>query len=201
MTAMNRFVRVFTLAAGTLACSIAAIAQAPVELGRRSQVDLGRQADAPVDLGRLFKAELSGYTEVLNPAGGGAVSTPASGTFTARLAPTGDAIEYELSYKDLIGNVTQSHIHFGQTGTTGGIMVWLCETPPDFNDPTDRAPTCPAAGTVSGQITSASIIGPASQGIAAGEFEEVVKALQAGSAYVNVHTTSFPPGEIRGQVK
>ncbi|HEX5043685.1 MAG TPA: CHRD domain-containing protein [Candidatus Polarisedimenticolaceae bacterium] len=49
--------------------------------------------------------------------------------------------------------------------------------------------------------SGASVIGPASQGIATGEFEEMVKALQAGSAYVNVHTTSFAPGEIRGQVK
>jgi hypothetical protein len=40
----------------------------------------------------------------------------------------------------------------------------------------------------------------AAQGIAAGEFGELVAALRAGRAYANVHTTKFPPGEIRGQI-
>ena len=44
------------------------------------------------------------------------------------------------------------------------------------------------------------MIGPAGQGIAAGEFAELVRALRAGAAYANVHTTAHPGGEIRGQV-
>jgi hypothetical protein len=53
---------------------------------------------------------------------------------------------------------------------------------------------------VSGTITPASVIGPAAQGIQAGEFAELVRALRAGAAYANVHTTTFPGGEIRGQI-
>jgi hypothetical protein len=45
------------------------------------------------------------------------------------------------------------------------------------------------------------VIGPTGQGIAAGQFEEFVEALRAGIAYANVHTTGFPGGEIRGQLK
>jgi len=188
MRAAHRFALFLTLAAG----AAAAIAQARA----------GGGDDQGEDPGPLFRADLSGYHEVLNPAGGGAVSTPARGTFRARLAQGGKAIEYELSYRDLLGDVTQSHIHFGQRGTTGGIMVWLCQTPPDFTDPTGKAPTCPEEGTVRGEITAANIIGgAATQGIAEGEFEEAVRAIRAGAAYVNVHSTSFPPGEIRGQVK
>jgi len=159
-------------------------------------------AVAEDDAGRSFKADLNGYQEVLNPSGGGAVSTPARGAFRAKLDHGGTAIDYELSYGGLLGSVTQAHIHFGRPGTTGGIVVWLCQTPPDFVDPTGLAPTCPTEGTVSGQLTSANVIaGAAAQGIAAGEFEEAVRAMQAGAAYVNVHTTAFPPGEIRGQVR
>jgi hypothetical protein len=45
------------------------------------------------------------------------------------------------------------------------------------------------------------VIGPAGQGVAAGEFAEVLQAIRAGAAYANVHTTNFPAGEIRGQVE
>ena len=44
------------------------------------------------------------------------------------------------------------------------------------------------------------MIGPGGQGIAAGEFAELVRAMRAGATYVNIHTTAFPGGEIRGQV-
>jgi hypothetical protein len=53
---------------------------------------------------------------------------------------------------------------------------------------------------VSGVITAAQIVGPAAQGIATGEFAELVDALRSGAAYANVHTTTFPAGEIRGQI-
>jgi hypothetical protein len=40
----------------------------------------------------------------------------------------------------------------------------------------------------------------AGQGIAAGDFAELVRAIRAGKAYVNVHSSVFPGGEIRGQL-
>ena len=36
------------------------------------------------------------------------------------------------------------------------------------------------------------VIGPAAQGIAAGEFDELVEALRAGVAYANVHSSLVP---------
>jgi hypothetical protein len=44
------------------------------------------------------------------------------------------------------------------------------------------------------------VVGPSGQGIAAGEFDELVAALRAGRAYANVHSTLFGTGEIRGQI-
>ena len=38
------------------------------------------------------------------------------------------------------------------------------------------------------------------QGILAGEFDELVEAIRAGATYANVHSTEFPPGEIRDQI-
>jgi hypothetical protein len=64
-------------------------------------------------------------------------------------------------------------------------------------------PFCPQSGTVTGTITAANVItaGTASQQIVAGELAEVVAAIRAHRAYVNVHTTPLNPGgEIRGQI-
>jgi hypothetical protein len=53
---------------------------------------------------------------------------------------------------------------------------------------------------VSGVLTPANVIGPAAQGVAPGEFAELVRAIRAGVTYANVHTQAFMGGEIRGQI-
>ncbi|MFC3549609.1 CHRD domain-containing protein [Lysobacter cavernae] len=141
-----------------------------------------------------FRAVLVGDQEVP------AVSTVASGGFRARLSKDGAALQYELAYADLEGSVTQAHIHFGQKDANGGIAVWLCSnlasppTPPGVQ-------ACPAPpAQISGMITAADVVGPGGQGIAAGEFAEFIEALRSGLAYANVHSTKFPPGEVRSQI-
>jgi hypothetical protein len=54
---------------------------------------------------------------------------------------------------------------------------------------------------VSRTVTAADVVGPAGQGIAAGEFEEVLNAMRAGVTYANLHSTRNPGGEIRGQIR
>jgi len=141
-----------------------------------------------------MNVKLKGYAEVPS------VSTTAKARFKASIDHKSGALSYELSYSGLEGDVRQAHIHFGEHGTNGGIAVWLCQT--TFNvDPTGLAPTCLQSGTVSGTVTAANVVGPAGQGIAAGEFAELVAAIRAGAAYVNVHTTKFPAGEVRAQLR
>jgi CHRD domain len=141
---------------------------------------------------------MSGYLEAPS------VSTVASGNFNARIDDANNMIHYELSYEGLEGTVTQAHIHFAQRSVSGAIETWLCETATNQNPlVTSNTPTCPQSGTVTGTITPADVNGQApavGQGIAPGEFEELVAAIRAGVTYANVHSSKFGPGEIRGQI-
>lgn len=150
---------------------------------------------ANADDGRnRIEARLKSYQEVP------AVSSVASGRFKARLDAASLTLSYELSYSGLEGDVRQAHIHFGQHGVNGGIMVWLCQTAANPS-PVASTPACPQSGTVSGVVSAADVIGPAGQGVAAGEFAEMLAAIRAGVAYANVHSSKFPGGEIRGQLR
>jgi CHRD domain len=145
---------------------------------------------------RSFSAALVSFNEV--PA---VSSGEAKGFFRARLNRDGDALQYSLTYSGLSATVTQAHIHLGKSRTNGSIMVWLCQTAASV-DPTTLSPTCPATeGTVEGTITAANVIKAGTQGVDVGEFDEFVRALREDAGYANVHTTLFPTGEIRGQVK
>lgn len=129
------------------------------------------------------RAPLIGFSET--PAN----STTGHGEFNATIE--GDSIVFSLTYQDLAGSATAAHIHFGQKNVAGGVAAFLCG---------GSKPACPASGTVSGTLVASDIVGPAGQGISAGDFEAVVQAIEAGVTYVNVHSTKFPGGEIRGQV-
>ena len=144
-----------------------------------------------------IQATLTGYEEVPS------VSTAASGEFRGFISHNDDSIDYELTYSGLEGTVTQGHIHFAQRSVNGSIVVWLCQTVTNPS-PTAGTPTCPQSGTVTGTITASDVIAAntTSQRILAGELAEVIAAIRAGAAYVNVHSTPLTTGgEIRGQIR
>ena len=145
-----------------------------------------------------FDAALTGYEEIPT------LSTQGNGFFDASINRGKDEIRYTLSYTGPFdanpagGTVTQAHIHLGARAFNGGISAFLCS---NLGNGPAGTPACPeTGGTVSGTITPEQVVGPGAQGIAAGEFAELVRALRAGAAYANVHTTTFPGGEIRGQI-
>ena len=97
-----------------------------------------------------------------------------SGSFTWRV--DGGDICYELTVKRLTSAPLAAHIH-GVAGRTesAGVLVGL--TPPSS-----------ATGTSSDCV-----------GVEAGLLAAIVA--NPGDYYVNVHTTAFPGGEVRGQLK
>ena len=148
-----------------------------------------------------FAASLNGYQEVPS------ISTPATGELRARVIRTasGPTLSYRLEYRN-IQNAVAAHIHLGQTAVNGGVSAFLCGG--------GDTPACPpTGGTVTGTIEASDVVGPSPQGIAPGEIAELIKAIQAGVTYANVHTSDgnddpgdptgpgdLPTGEIRGQL-
>jgi hypothetical protein len=97
----------------------------------------------------------------------------AGGSFAAGLTrkASGGTLAWRLTFHALTGRAIAAHVHIGKPGTAGPIAVPLC------------------GPCRSGQRGSAKVN------------KRTVTALLGGSAYVNVHTTKNPAGEIRGQVR
>jgi CHRD domain len=144
---------------------------------------------------------LIGYEEVP------AISTTGHASFTADVSDDGQSIDWELSYADLEGSVLQSHIHFAQRSVNGAIIVFLCT---NLGNGPVGTQTCPASpATISGTIERDDVLcggcapapgNPFGQGIGAGEWEEFLRAVDAGKTYANLHTNRWPGGEIRAQL-
>ena len=145
------------------------------------------------DSSRTLRASLKGIEEPPS------ISSTGRGTFRATITEDGTSLTYTLSYADLEGDVLQAHIHLGQRGVNGGIAVFLCS---NLGNGPEGTPACPGprAGTVSGKVTGDQIVGPAGQGLAPGEFAELLHAIDRKVTYANVHTSKYMGGEIRGQI-
>jgi hypothetical protein len=142
-----------------------------------------------------IQATLTGYQEVPS------VSTVASGEFSGFISRNDDSIDYELTYSGLQGTIRQAHIHVGQLSVVASIVIWLCGTA--TNPGPAGTQTCPQSGTITGHIAAANVIAgsDATQQLTAGDLAEVIRAIRAGAAYVNVHTNLSPGGEIRAQIR
>jgi hypothetical protein len=147
-----------------------------------------------------FQAVFSGFNEVgaLN-AQSGAILSEGTATLVLKLDRSAQTLSYTLKFSGLSAPVTQAHIHFGKVHMAGGVMVFFCS-----NLATAPAGTqaCPATGgTVTGTLTAGNVLAIAGQNVPAGDFDALVDALESDTAYANIHTSSFPAGEIRGEIR
>lgn len=134
-----------------------------------------------------FDAELTGGAETHD------VETQASGHATFEIPPDDHRIHYSIDVEWLC-NPTQAHIHLGEEGEDGPVVVWLY--PEETQEPElieGRFDGTLAEGT----FTVDDLVGPLEDGSEG----ELITALLEEDAYVNVHTEAYPAGEIRGQVR
>ena len=135
---------------------------------------------------QVYTAKLDGASEVPRTPS----KATAEATFT--VSPDGGKIGYTVTVHDL-GDITMAHIHLGTVGKNGPVVVWLY--------PASGKPALVKGQEngelATGEITAASLRGPEKDKA----LSVLVKAIQAGDAYVNIHTVLHKAGEIRGQIK
>ena len=119
--------------------------------------------------------------------------SPAQGQAIFQVSDDGSEIQYKLIVAN-IENVTQAHIHCcANTDGTAGVVVWLYPSAP----PQQLIPGGFQGVLAEGVITQASLVGS----LAGQSLSVLLDNIASGLAYVNVHTSQFPPGEIRGQIQ
>src|SRR5258708_6858881 len=107
-------------------------------------------------------------------------------TGTATFALSGTTVTYTVTYGGLSGPPSASHMHVGATTASGGVVV-------PFTIPTGAT----ASGTFSGSFTQADIRAQTNPVI--NTLDDLLVQIRAGNTYTNIHTSTYPGGEIRGQ--
>ncbi|MBE9049360.1 CHRD domain-containing protein [Nostocales cyanobacterium LEGE 11386] len=130
-----------------------------------------------------FTSVLNGDQEVPS------VSTSGVGTATGTLSggPGSWVFDYVVNYSGLQGTIAApfAHIHNAPAGQNGPVVHDL-----------DNATLPPIAGSNSGTITGDWRFDDVTNPLT----DVLAQELLRGNAYFNLHTTTFPSGEIRGQI-
>jgi hypothetical protein len=133
-----------------------------------------------------YKATLTGAAERPTP-----VSSPGSGEFTGIYDPNTGLMSYTVSFRNLGAPSTLSHIHCcGTIDQAVGVLINFQTSGNVLFTPG------PTTQTYNGAIllTAANAISATING------DSLRKLFDGGLSYVNVHSTAFPSGEIRGQI-
>jgi hypothetical protein len=144
---------------------------------------LVQAAAASAQTSVIMRATLTGGEETPNLVLSGAVATA-----EVAVDPTNQEIAVSLRVFNLPTGSTASHIHVGPKGVSGPVVI-------DFPIGTGRT----GDFTLNFRVHD----GPAFHArpeIGINTFADALQAIAGGNAYVNIHTSSFPGGEIRGQL-
>src|SRR5437879_5190197 len=127
--------------------------------------------------------------------------TNSTGTGTASFVDNGaGSMAFTVTAQGLTTNWTLAHIHFGDAGTglPGPVIADLATA----NGP--ATPPAATSGTITGTITKANATAknPAAPLGDGGTmtYDDLLTYMRNGNTYVNIHTTRFGGGELRGQV-
>jgi hypothetical protein len=135
----------------------------------------------------VFQTSLSPGEEVADPP----VESVARGHAVLRLSRDGTELHYRVTVSR-IENVTMAHLHLAPAGANGPVVALSCPPGPPAQLIEGRVNGVLAAGT----ITASDLVGL----LGGATLAELVDEIEAGNVYVNVHTSAYPAGEVRGQL-
>lgn len=136
--------------------------------------------------GSRFVARLSAQEAVPQ------TNSVATGLAVFQTSADGTRLFYRLEVTN-IENMLMAHIHIGPPGQSGPIVVWLYP----YRPPARLIPGAFSGVVATGTITEENLVGP----LQGKSLSALLAEIQGGNAYVNVHTSRFPAGEIRGQIR
>lgn len=143
-------------------------------------------ADDDNNGGATMGATLSGANEIPTNLSTGI------GTVSLKVTEAPASISVTIKYSGLTGNAAAAHLHLGNRWENGPVVVTICGS---------SGRQCPAQGTeqtFTFPLTNAITAIPAQAFTA--DVATLIRALDNGVIYANVHTSTFPGGEIRGQM-
>jgi hypothetical protein len=145
-------------------------------------------------------ATVSIYSVVLNGASESPVNaSPGTGTATVTIDDVLNTLSLSVSFSGLTGNTTAAHIHCC-TAVAGTATAGVATTTPTFAGfplgVTSGSYSVTLDETLAGSWNAAYIT--ANGGTTASAFTALQSGINAGKAYLNIHTSTFGGGEIRG---
>ncbi|HEX7847306.1 MAG TPA: CHRD domain-containing protein [Chitinophagaceae bacterium] len=139
------------------------------------------------------------WVNLSGPAEAPANNSPGTGTAIITIDAAANTMRVQTTYSGLLGNTTASHIH-AATAVAGAGTAGVATALPTF----PGFPSGVTGGTYDQTFNMllASSYNPAyvtnNGGNTALAFAALRAAITAGKAYLNIHSTMFPGGEIRG---
>ena len=132
-------------------------------------------------------ATLTGAEETTTTPGVLGLLTGAVGTATVSVDATNEEVAVQLNLFNFATGTSAGHIHVGPRGVAGPVVL-------NFPIPTGRTGDLP----LSFRLGVAAFVARPEIGI--NTMSDLIQAIVGGGAYVNIHTSQYPAGEIRGQL-
>ncbi len=127
-----------------------------------------------LSFGSRLSPEQEVSSEIVESEGGGRAGA---------LAIDGEQLRINVLTTDLTGPIVAAHLHLGQAGVNGPVVV-------------DLGAGIRDNGRVVFTVTEADLVDV----LAGADLETLIGEMAADNVYVNIHTDAFPNGEIRGQI-